>query len=130
MAPCISEVYDTHLLVKSRWIEYVPEVEPIRVYLQVNCDPSSKYQMIRNKNDPFSEMRFDSPIRGRLDLIFDTFVSTDDDRSGCEPSVSLFSHKKTCIPLSDCCNSDSKALLRIRDVSNIRRLQLEDLRVE
>lgn len=42
MAPCMFEVYDTHLLVKSRWIEYVPEVKPIRVYLQVNSDTKFK----------------------------------------------------------------------------------------
>jgi len=85
--------------------------------------------MVRNENNPFSEMSFHSPIWGPLDLILDTFISTDDNRSRCEPFVSLSSHK-SCKPLSDCSNRNSETLLRVRDVSEIRPLQLKVLRVE
>ena len=75
--------------------------------------------MIRNTNYPLREMSFDSAIWGSFDLIFDTFVSADDDGRRSEPSVSVL-FTQTRVPLSYCSDRDAEAFLGIRDVSNIR----------
>ena len=89
----------------------------------------SRYQMISNKHDPFREMSLNPPIGSPLDLIFDTFISTDNNRSRCEPSVSISSHE-FCIPLGDCGDRNSETLLCIRDVPNIRPLLQRVLRIK
>lgn len=81
------DVYDTHLKVNSNHGHLQPEIEPIRIDLELAVSTKGvEYQVISNEYHPLSEMSFDSPIRGGLDFIFDAFITANDNRSRCKPT--------------------------------------------